>query len=35
VDPQLESPGPGGRGGRIVWVLDGKFLIAAGFDRYF
>lgn len=34
TDPVAIGQGPAGvRGGRATWVLDGKFLIVAGFDR--
>jgi len=30
----VEGKGPSGvRGGRVIWVLDGKFIVMAGFDR--
>lgn len=33
-EPAAIGQGPAGvRGGRVTWVLDGKFLIVAGFDR--
>ena len=34
TEPYATGKGPAGvRGGRVVWVLEGKFLIVAGFDR--
>uniref|UniRef100_A0A3Q2DP91 Coronin n=1 Tax=Cyprinodon variegatus TaxID=28743 RepID=A0A3Q2DP91_CYPVA len=34
TSPVQEGPGPEGhRGARVVWVLDGKYLLVSGFDR--
>lgn len=31
-----QGSGPSGvKGARIIWALDGKFLLVSGFDRYF
>jgi len=33
-NPLLEGTGPAGvRGGRVCWVMNGKFLVVSGFDR--
>uniref|UniRef100_A0A1L8E5J6 Coronin n=1 Tax=Nyssomyia neivai TaxID=330878 RepID=A0A1L8E5J6_9DIPT len=34
ADPIAEGPGPvGTRGARVVWALDGEFIVVTGFDK--
>uniref|UniRef100_W5LHR0 Coronin n=1 Tax=Astyanax mexicanus TaxID=7994 RepID=W5LHR0_ASTMX len=34
TEPIQEGPGPEGhRGGRVIWVCDGQYLLVSGFDR--